>query len=882
MYSIHRLASIAIVLTLLSSFTAGQTPDSQARVIYQEARGLARQSDETKQRQAFEKFLEAARLFQQARALKNEHLAYFGACFVAEQLKDYRVARDLCMKSMPLFEKYGQTKELPMMLSTVAGLSLRIGDRQTAITYYIRSAQVHGERGETADQGLIENDLGGIYYQLGKYDQALQYLESALILRKRVGVKCDIAATLTNIGAVQIARGQWTKALDSLQQQALPLYNTSTQCVIGEKYPGNAQCPENLAGTLINIGKTYYDLADFKSARCFYERAEPFITSSEYKAALANNLGTIDYKLGRYHSAVQRFRQAKEIHAGIAAEALTNIAVAQAPEESGLAGLAEALRLRRDLGNENAEAVTLNSLGEVYNRLRRPKEALENLERAITLFGAAGDRSGEATALSNAMLSWRMLGNRSKAIANGKLAVDRFQELRLEARSASGEIERTYLRMVRLAYQNLAELLIEDGQYQQAIQVLTFYHGSQSFTPAKEPIDISEVISAQQSLTALPSLRAVSLYTLAADNKLYILAVTRTGIKVFSQTISSTLVAQKVKKLLGVLRCADLAPYQAASEVYNLIFHSTLISDRRITLEKALKNENAATLLWSLDRPLSAIPIAALYDAVAKQYLVEKYQIGIFTRNDAESLRREPKAWLNGIGLGTSRQFTGQDPIPGAEASLAAIFGDEMTKQPGVLKGKTAVNEEFTAKTLEDLDGRWPLVHVVSHFMLTAGEPELSFLRLGDGDRYTLAKMQQAPDLFTGVELLAIPICESAVEDTDAYGKETEALANLAQRAGARSVIASLWKVSYHVTPKLMLRFYELAQAHPDWPKSELLRQAQLNLLRGEISIAPERGIARGSCRLGRQARRRFVAGARTPFAHPFYWAAFVLYGSAR
>lgn len=887
MHLLHRFTSITIVLTLLSSFTAGQTPEAEANAVLAEARKLAWQPGESNLRQSLEKFLEAARLFQRARVPKKEMFSYLGGCMVAIPLREYKVARDLCVKSMPLYEEHGQTKELPVVLSSIANLSVQIGDRQTAITYYIRSAKIHAERGETASQASVENDLGSVYYQLGKYDEALRYLELALERRKRLGVKCDIAATLSNIGAVQIARGQWTKALNSLQQQALPLYyatpdSATLKCVIGEKYVDKSECPDNLAGTLINIGKTYYDLADFRSALCFYQRAEPLVITKQYKAALANNLGTIDYKLGNYQSAIAHFQRAMKIHADVAAEALTNIAVAQPPEDSGVVSLKEALRLRRESGNENGEAVTLNSLGEVYNRLRRPQDALVNFNRAITLFAAAGDRSGEAIALSNAMLSWRMLGNRSRAIANGKSAVDRFQELRLEVRTASGEIERTYLRTVRLAYQNLAELLIEEGQHQQAIQILSLYQAAQAFTSGKEPVDSAEVVSAQRELAVDRSLRAVSLYTLVGDDKLHILAVTRSGIKVFSHTVAANVVEQKVKEFLGVLRCADFDPRQAASEFYDLIFNSTSISDRRITLERALKTENAATLLWSLDRPLSAIPMGALYDPAAKQYLIEKYQIGVFTQNDPESLRRRPKAWLNGIGLGTSTQFTGQDPIPGAEASLAAIFGDETTRQPGILNGKTVVNDAFTMKTLEELDGRWPLVHVVSHFVFTAGEPESSFLRLGNGDRYTLAQLQQAPDVFAGVELLSVPICESAVEDADFYGKETEAFANLAQRAGARSVIASLWKVSYHVTPQLMLRFFELARAHPDWPKSELLRQAQLSLLRGEISVALESNIARGSCRSEGQSRRSFVAGRKSPFAHPYYWAAFVLYGGAR
>lgn len=416
--------------------------------------------------------------------------------------------------------------------------------------------------------------------------------------------------------------------------------------------------------------------------------------------------------------------------------------------------------------------------------------------------------------------------------------------------------------------------------------MLSFYRDAQSFGSTQDGNikqgDIAQVINAQQALTTTPSFRAVVLYTLVADGKLYILAVMGEGIKVFSRTIASQTLNQRVNNFLKVLHCADLNPYPASAELYELVFKSTLVTDKRTTLEAALSNENAATLLWSLDQPLNAIPISALYNAAAKQFLIEKYQIAVFTRGDAASFKREPRPWLYGIGLGTSRQFTGQGPLPGAEASLAAIFGDEETKRPGMLKGKTIVNEKFTARTLEDLDGRWPLVHVMSHFVLIRDDPELSFLRLGDGDIYTVARMREHPDLFAGVELLALPICESAAQRSDAYGKETEALADLAQHLGANTVLASLWKVSYHVTPKLMIRFYELAQTHQEWSKAELLRQAQLNLIHGNISIPLSRGIARGNCGLNSNPRRGLVFDRKAPFAHPFYWSAFVLYGTGR
>lgn len=723
MYLLHRFTLIALLIIYLNSLVFAQTPREQAVALFHEARALAFQPEGAKQRLALEKFQEAARLFKQVGATYNELASYLGAGVAANRLKQYRLARDFSLKSLPLFEGPDKKPELASMIYDIGTFSILIGERLVAVEYYVRAIALYEQLGNAKGQSDVESDLGGLYHQLGKYDQALHFLNLALPRRRKLGNACNIAVTLTNIGVVQTSKGEWTKALDTLKHQALPFYNALPECELHGKYPSNKECPNDLAVTLINIGKTYYELADYKMALCFYERAEPLITFKEFKAALLNNLGTIDIKLKRYDAALARFRQARDLHANIAAEALTNMGLAQSPDEKVLATLKEALRLRREVGNENAEAVTLNSLGEVHNRLKQPQEALENFNRAVELFHKAGDRSGEATALTNAMLSWRMMGDRKQAIASGNQAVDRFQELRIETRAA-GEIERTYVRMVRQAYQVLAELLIEDGQKEQAIRVLSLYGDAQSLGPTQastgKQTDIAQVIGAQQSLASIPALRGVALYTLAVEDKLYIVAVTRNGLKVFSRAVTSALLEQKVANFLRVLQCADLNPYPAGSELYDLIFRATLIQDRRTTLEAVLKQENAATLLWSLDRPLSSIPVAALYDSATRKFLVEKYQTAVFTRNEAELFTDEPKPWLRGVGLGTSEQFDGKDPIPGAEASLAAIFGE----RTGVLSGKTIVNLNFNAQSLEDLDGQWPLIHIMSHFVSKPGQDE--------------------------------------------------------------------------------------------------------------------------------------------------------------
>lgn len=75
----------------------------------------------------------------------------------------------------------------------------------------------------------------------------------------------------------------------------------------------------------------------------------------------------------------------------------------------------------------------------------------------------------------------RQLGNRRAALFYGKQSVNNFQELRGAARVRDHEIQRNYLRIIRGAYEELAEALMEEGLYEQAVRVLNLYQDQQFF-----------------------------------------------------------------------------------------------------------------------------------------------------------------------------------------------------------------------------------------------------------------------------------------------------------------------------------------------------------------------------------------------------------------
>ena len=188
----------------------------------------------------------------------------------------------------------------------------------------------------------------------------------------------------------------------------------------------------------------------------------------------------------------------------------------------------------------------------------------------------------------------------------------------------------------------------------------------------------------------------------------------------------------------------------------------------------------------------------------------------------------------------------GLEPLPWAKAEAAAL---------AALFPKRAVVYEGSRATFEALrgaaGGAW-ILHFAAHAVEDRHDPMDSALLLAssphgplDG-RLTAWKIMQ--DLRVEADLVTLSACSTA-RGREVPGEGVLGLSRAFHYAGARAVLATLWRLPDRSAYLLMERFY-----------------AEL-----EKGVAADEALRRARCRL--------VKGHGAVLGHPYHWAGFTLVG---
>jgi CHAT domain-containing protein len=208
------------------------------------------------------------------------------------------------------------------------------------------------------------------------------------------------------------------------------------------------------------------------------------------------------------------------------------------------------------------------------------------------------------------------------------------------------------------------------------------------------------------------------------------------------------------------------------------------------------------------------------------------------------------------VGFGNPLFSSEALPGPGSGSELAGSAG-EVAAIARMLPGRSRVflgpaNRQEMLRS--ELVSETPVLHLATHATADPENPERSRILFsparGGAGAADYLFLKRVYDLnLRDVDLVTLSACETESGKL-VLGEGVQGFSQAFLATGARSVVATLWKVADVPTAEFMKMFY--------------------------------RNLSRGSCKVEslRQAKLEFLA-MKPAYAHPRYWAAFVLSGDA-
>jgi len=803
----------------------------------------------------------------QGRTLNNLGNAY-------SALSQYAKASSYYEQSLAIMRDLMDRNSESRILGNLGRNYMWLSQYEKALGYGQQALAAARDAKDRVSEGLALKDLGEVYEAAGQHDKAASYFEQALTIAREVRDRGFEGRSLIVLGSAHWNMGEYEKAI-GYYQQALDIARE----IKDRNSEGSA---------LNNIGSTYWKLGQYEKAISSYQQSLEInreIKDRFGECYTLNNLGDTYDQLGQHDKAIGYHDQALSIAREIKAPEVEHVALDslmqtyQALQQSRLAifygkqAVNVVQSTRADIGglSEEYRRSFLETKKDTYHRLADilvSQGRLVEAQQVLNLLKEqefidyvrrderVSERSGRAD-LTSEESEWaeRYRGSSETLVTKGA----QMEELRerIKKQPSLADIPDTQRQLADLE----RDLEAGNRAFQQFLGELKQHFASKPDVGVTA-IDLRETEALKADLGDLKH-GAVAIYTLVTADRYVAILVTPRVQRAYETRIKSVELNQKILAFREALEDPARDPLPMAKELCSILIPSALAED--------LKQAHAETLMWSLDGPLRYVPVAALYDG--KQYLIEKYRTAVFTPASNARLKEPPQTTWRGVAFGVTEAHPGFDALPAVAEELRSIIR-ERPGEPGVLDGRRLLDAQFTRASLDrSLALAYPVVHVASHFQFHPGDETHSFLLLGDGAELTLADLKAADTIFAGVDLLTLSACSTGLGDVKSSdGSEVEGFGVLAQRKGAKAVIASLWPVADQSTGLLMRELYRVRESNASMTKIEALRRAQLRLLSGEITSA-DASAARG-------ARLSDVSAKSRDFRHPFYWAPFFLMGN--
>lgn len=884
---------------------------------------------------AGDRFLAAYETMRVLAAGTREHgTAVTNLGMLARRSGDAETAMARFTEALSIFEKLKHESDaVAMLLNNIGVVAYDYGDLAASEEHLTRALALHERTApDSLDIALYLDNLAGIAQERGDLTRSEQLHRRALATREaKAPGSLEVATTLANLGDVLHQRGDmerariyYERALEIQRSQAPgSLEEAATLSDLGilaerqgdlelaeSRHRQSLSMRERLAPDSLDVASALSALASLSSTKddlvAAQEFAERALAIREVKTGMSVQTAASLYQLGRL--ALQRGEAD-----GAAAHHRRALDLRQklVPDSHWVAsswnGLGEALRMSGEVDS------SLDALCRATEILDRDTSRVSDIEEGrasfravfsdyyrdcISALVASGRPDAAFEGLERFRARWllAMLAERdilfeadlppeiSSRMRRNQIEFDRIvtEISRLDPDEESDAAEGYFARMV--------DLREEREEIARTIRELS---------PRLARLQYPEPLTLDAARQSLPAGTVLLSYSVGAESTvLFALRRRRSGgreedradtFRTFVIPATRTDLAAAVRSLRDAIN--ERRPLKSfedqAAKLYDLLIRP---ADALMAAGEAL--------LISPDGPLNALPFAVLVredGGSGWSFLVERRPLHFVVSASvyaqlAQPLRArrreepvlvafgDPNYGTAALVSGESRRsFVGRAtdlrPLPHARQevqSIAQLFDGKVEVHLGA---------QATEARVKSLDERVDYVHFACHGFLDERFPLGSTLAMalpaGDeesDDNGFLQAWEIIEQVRLEADLVTLSACETGL-GADMGGEGLIGLVRAFQYAGARSVVASLWSVADQPTADLMRSFYSSLQSGES--KAEALQTAQLSLIRNGRNLAGAEDGERGV--------RRLVGTATDegpPTNHPYYWAAFQLFGA--
>jgi CHAT domain-containing protein/tetratricopeptide (TPR) repeat protein len=763
----------------------------------------------------------------------------------------------------------------------------RLGHSTEATGFYEEALAIHREVGDRAGEASVLNNMAGQDEDRGRYTQALARYQQALDIFRGLGDQAGTATAMHNSGGIYLALGQYDRAAESYEQVL------EIRRKLGD-LGGEARALGSLGSLYAEQGQFERSLEANQQALTIARKAEDRLSAYTF----LSNIGKNQAELGRYDEALQAHEEALAGRRALGdrageGESLGAIGVVHTYRgefDAAIPFFEDALAIEQALGDAPSEAVTWSNIGYTRRQQGQLEQALAAYNESITIRERLRAGVSAEELRTSLAASWRsiyeaaallqlQLGRPEDAYATAERArartfLDQLASNRLDPRQgADSELlaQETALRaeLISLDRRLHQERIKPSGQrdadvvravadqlagrqraYDDLLVQLKLSNPQYASLVSAAPPPLADV----QKLLR-PEVTLVSYFV--TGEQVLAFVIRRDSFAAVVLPVTAEQLGEAVKAYRDYLAVLDSPEPPTLAQLSSWLIAP--LADKLVTPVLGIVPHDVLHYL-----PFAALPAPSLpgrekgtrSQGESQRYLSDDYIL--FTLPSASVL---PYVTGKGKVSTTKTESSTTSPLliiaqPHAEGLPPLHFAEQEAQAIAALYGaQPIIGDAATEAIFRSLAPGSRLIHIAAHGQLNAKNPLFSRLILAPdaGPRPEDDGALEVHEVYgldlTHADMVTLSACQTQLGG-QSNGDDIVGLSRAFIYAGSPTVVASLWSVDDEATAVLMEAFY--AHSKAGMGKAEALRAAQADMRHDS---------------------------AHPQWAHPFYWAAFVLTG---